>query len=624
MTLQLGAVGDPKQDDEGEEANESFWLQIMAECEANYPNRLPASKSLLLLGDNDAQKTQLIAKLQGATGEKAQRRGNGLEYYFLTVRDEYCENQTKLDIWVLDDDTSFKRLLKYVVNENTLKDTTVVLMATMTKPWDIFRSMCSWIDILQKHIDSLNIPKEVLDEQKSKVLRHYQEYAEPTMSIYGNLDEQYNNSEIEINLGIEIMVVVTQTEFMSTLQNEFGYIDEHFDFIQLSLRKFCLTYGAALFYVSVKEDRNCDILLKYILHKIYSFPFRIPAMFLEKDSIFVPAGWDTENKILALAESLATITFSSPYEEVIVEPGRLADVNRALVEVMAQNDQDFLLTLQSALLRQPPEQSEYNRDSSGSGTASSARNPSRRVTRSPQKKQLEAKIASGEGDTVLQSFFKSLLKRQTSAPGERPMDVQHRNKAYDPNSHFDRSTSLENTSTTNGKPNFGSRSLGSSVDSSTVAQNSREVAESLEAVDELKPSGDCSNGRVRDEKTTETEAEPFNVFMKKYEAQMDPKKQNSTEEEEEDIRQLPEYFMSSQNSGPCPEDCCYKEGSRNGNCNEDLDMPLDRVKSKFNPPLRLLLDSNKPLTQKKEKTSPKCATIKQSSSAFGHSSPESS
>ncbi|GIX81918.1 cytoplasmic dynein 1 light intermediate chain 1 [Caerostris extrusa] len=509
--------------------NDSFWLQIMAECEANSPNKLPSSRSVLFLGDNDAQKSQVVAKLQGS-GEKC-RKGNGLEYYFLNVRDEYCENQTKLDIWVLDDDPSFQNLLKYVLNEDTISDTTIILTATMTKPWDIFRCICTWVEILEKHIAKLQIPGTALDEQKSKVLRRFQEYVEPTMSIYGNLEEQSSSAEIENNLGLEIIVVITQTEYMSVLQSEYGYIDEHFDFIQFSLRKFCLTYGAALFYVSVKEDRNCDILLKYILHKVYSFPFRIPAMFLEKDSIFVPAGWDSENKIIALAESLATIAFSSPFEEVIMKPGRLLDSNRILAEIEAQNDQEFLVSIQAQLLRQPIENnSEFNRESTITPSVT-PRNPPRRMQRSPrspQKKQLEAKLSSGEGDTVLQSFFKSLLKRQTSAPADRPAGFSSaRSQAYttsvassSSSSTFDRSTSLENTSSAYNKGSLGSRSLGLSVDSSLQTSE----CESLASVDELNPADSFNNLTQKElnETATEDVPDPFTDFIKKYKTQREP------------------------------------------------------------------------------------------------------
>ena len=53
------------------------------------------------------------------------------------------------------------------------------------------------------------------------------------------------------NLGLDVVVVITKSDSMSTLESEHGLTDQHFDFIQQSVRKFCLTYGASLFFTSV-------------------------------------------------------------------------------------------------------------------------------------------------------------------------------------------------------------------------------------------------------------------------------------------------------------------------------------------------------------------------------------
>ena len=45
--------------------------------------------------------------------------------------------------------------------------------------------------------------------------------------------------------------------------------------------------GAALIYTSVKEEKNCDLLHKYLLHRIYGFPFTTSAYVVEKDSVFM-------------------------------------------------------------------------------------------------------------------------------------------------------------------------------------------------------------------------------------------------------------------------------------------------------------------------------------------------
>lgn len=89
------------------------------------------------------------------------------------------------------------------------------------------------------------------------------------------------------NLGIDLVVVVTKTDYMTTLEKEYDFRDEHFDFMQQWIRVFCLQYGASLFYTSVKEDKNCDLLYKYLTHRIYDLPFRTPALVVEKDAVLM-------------------------------------------------------------------------------------------------------------------------------------------------------------------------------------------------------------------------------------------------------------------------------------------------------------------------------------------------
>lgn len=136
---------------------------------------------------------------------------------------------------------------------------------------------------------------------------------------------------------------------MTTLEKEHDYRDEHFDFMQQWIRRFCLQHGAALFYTSAKEDKNCDLLYKYLTHKIYGLPFRTPALVVEKDAvlmlvfieivlktllgntyctlflypiyfIFRPAGWDTLKKISILYENMHTCKPDDYYRDVIIQP----------------------------------------------------------------------------------------------------------------------------------------------------------------------------------------------------------------------------------------------------------------------------------------------------------------
>ncbi len=158
-------------------------------------------------------------------------------------------------------------------------------------------------------------------------IRRWQSYTEPgdemdsqspTKRVSRNLGDQAADADDELmplpegtlsrNLGLDLIVVVTKTDYMADLEKDYDYKEEHYDFIQQSVRHFCLQYGASLFYTSVKarkidfttffsvfilkliyfqEDKNCDLLYKYLVHRIYGFPFKTPALVVEKDAVFM-------------------------------------------------------------------------------------------------------------------------------------------------------------------------------------------------------------------------------------------------------------------------------------------------------------------------------------------------
>lgn len=45
------------------------------------------------------------------------------------------------------------------------------------------------------------------------------------------------------------------------------------------------------------------MLYKYLVHRACNLPFTTAAHVIERDSVFVPAGWDTEKKLDILKES---------------------------------------------------------------------------------------------------------------------------------------------------------------------------------------------------------------------------------------------------------------------------------------------------------------------------------
>ena len=88
----------------------------------------------------------MLAKLQGNEDPK---KGSGLEFNYIDVRDEDCEEHTLLNLAVLDGDVGHANLLKFALSESVYTDTTVMICTSMATPWAIMDQLNKWIGILQ-------------------------------------------------------------------------------------------------------------------------------------------------------------------------------------------------------------------------------------------------------------------------------------------------------------------------------------------------------------------------------------------------------------------------------------------------------------------------------------------
>jgi hypothetical protein len=70
-------------------------------------------------------------------------------------------------------------------------------------------------------------------------------------------------------------------------------LETNLDYIQVSLRKFCLSYGAALAFVSTKSKSNVDMLYNYVISRLYDQEFRFASNTADKEALFVPTGLDS-------------------------------------------------------------------------------------------------------------------------------------------------------------------------------------------------------------------------------------------------------------------------------------------------------------------------------------------
>jgi dynein light intermediate chain 1 len=154
----------------------NVWSAILQNVKAQDSVALPSDRNVLVLGDNESGKTTLVAKLQG---NEDPRKGSGLEYAFIDVRDEYRDDQTRLNVWILDGEAQYQHLLNFALTEKTVENTVVVLSVTMAKPWQILDSLQTWASVLQDHVDKLKLDAKAVRQLQRRVVNRWREYVEP-------------------------------------------------------------------------------------------------------------------------------------------------------------------------------------------------------------------------------------------------------------------------------------------------------------------------------------------------------------------------------------------------------------------------------------------------------------
>lgn len=121
-------------------------------------------------------------------------------------------------------------------------------------------------------------------------------------------------------------------------------------------------------------------------HRVFTLPFTTPAYIVEKDSIFVPTGWDSEQKLGILKETLSDTELPTAQDEFFPAAG-----HEPSVEI--EDEQTFLQRLTVSI---------NNADSASSASPK----------REPTSARMNITSQTGDGN-ALASFFSSLLKKDT-------------------------------------------------------------------------------------------------------------------------------------------------------------------------------------------------------------------
>lgn len=162
-------------------------------------------------------------------GVEDPKKGSGLEYAYIDVRDEYRDDTTRLGVWVLDGDPGHTNLLKFALNERNYAHTLVILTVSMTTPWSWLDQFHYWVKILADHVDKLDIKSEDRQVARQKLVTLWQTYCEAGDELdpgspvkrtarLTSVDEDLDviplpEGVLTANIGLDIVVVVTKVNF---------------------------------------------------------------------------------------------------------------------------------------------------------------------------------------------------------------------------------------------------------------------------------------------------------------------------------------------------------------------------------------------------------------------------
>ncbi|VDN00918.1 unnamed protein product [Thelazia callipaeda] len=421
LNLPLQVGGSATVNGAGTNDDERIWTHILSEVIANSISiSSGAPGTILFLGNRQSGKTWLLNRLEK---KETPGRSSALEYHFLNVHTDYRDvcyayqlasagagvapgESVTLPVWVLDGDEAFAPLVKYALTAPLCKSV-VILCASMQEPGIILSSLNKWAKIIGHQIENLFDPVALADARKSQEL-FWQEYVEPLDSSMQSdkipsMETEHvllplDQNVLTRNTGAALVVVLTKCD---TALAEMS--DEQLDRLQYHIRKFCMAHGATLIYTSAKEEKNTTLLYKYIVHRVCGMPFTTPAQVVEKDSIFVPAGWDNEKKLEIIKETIPDV------EHPLEVTREKQSVRDHVVE--AEDDQAFLNKLSNMEIASPKRAAAQKQSSEGT-----------------------------DGNSPLVSFFNNLLKTKEGQVAQANRVVT------DPQAHLQRMLEQVNNS----------------------------------------------------------------------------------------------------------------------------------------------------------------------------------
>lgn len=244
----------------------------------------------------------------------------------------------RLNIYTLSRSAStFGSLLKPLLNSDSIPNTLITILLDWSEPGKWARQLRQWIRVLRQVTLSLDdeakIEMEgVMDAWKNKRVgpdaRPAMEESAPTVKLPSG------PGEWDEGLGLPLSVVCIKTEHMDTLERQYQWQEDHFDFLLQWMRAVLLKHGASLCYIASYDAHDVRSLLHSSL-AIESLLQRtvVKPNVVDRDKIVVPPNWDSWGKIRILRDAFDAETISERWSiDIHAQPDSKLDYNSSEVE----------------------------------------------------------------------------------------------------------------------------------------------------------------------------------------------------------------------------------------------------------------------------------------------------
>ena len=200
------------------------------------------------------------------------------------------------------------------------------------------------------------------------------------------------------NIGVPISIIVNKSDIVSQT-SEKHFFEDNSNFILKHIRQIALSYGASIIYVSGRANINLAVLYDYLCHYLFGFDLMHKPNLTEKDSFFIPAGYDS---LTALKNSDTQNMLSVLYDERIAAPKEKGYINEE--EIFCEETNTFLAKLKN----------EKQKTHNPSGSLGNIREPTHRSKASESLFEKE-KVKGGDS---LGKFKKFLPKKEEKKKDE--------------------------------------------------------------------------------------------------------------------------------------------------------------------------------------------------------------